>query len=66
MQLIVDRESAVLNVANERPMPVEANHRDICRFSSAHDPQFRPILLATASLIKSIAFRERERSTFFC
>lgn len=56
--LIVGRESALLHLPNERPMPVEADHRNVCRFSSAEDPQFRPVILAIVDLIRSAVVRK--------
>jgi hypothetical protein len=51
---IVKRESALLNVANEMPLPLDADHREICRFSNPNDPRYNVVILAMANLIKNI------------
>ena len=33
--LIVDKDSAILNQQNETPMPIEADHRTMCKFLSS-------------------------------
>ncbi|PMD52221.1 uncharacterized protein K444DRAFT_621365 [Hyaloscypha bicolor E] len=52
--VIVERESALLNVANEMPLPLDADHREICRFSNPNDPRYNVVVLAVANLIKNI------------
>ncbi|KAK8090906.1 hypothetical protein PG994_000411 [Apiospora phragmitis] len=49
--LIVDREAAVLDYTNERRVYLDANHRDVTRFSSPEDPSFLMIRNAMATLI---------------
>ncbi|KAK7956103.1 uncharacterized protein PG986_005325 [Apiospora aurea] len=49
--LIVDREAAVLGYPNERRVYLDANHRDVARFSSPEDPSFLMIRNAMATLI---------------
>ncbi|KAK7927067.1 GPI inositol-deacylase [Apiospora marii] len=49
--LIVDREAAVLGYTNERRVYLDANHRDVARFSSPEDPSFLMIRNAMATLI---------------
>lgn len=41
--LVVDKDSARLALPNEIPVAVSANHRDICKFSDADSPKYRPI-----------------------
>ena len=48
------RDSALLNLSNEMAIPVDADHRAICRFSSLDDTRFRLVLLATANIIRDI------------
>ena len=52
--IIVTRDSALLDLSNEMAIPVDADHRAICRFSSSDDTRFRPVLLATANIVKEI------------
>ena len=33
--LVVDKDSAVLNVQNETPVPIEADNRTMCKFRSS-------------------------------
>lgn len=58
--MIVDRESALLNIPNEFPIPVDADHRDICRFSNRNDSRFSTVLFAAANLIRSVIVRTRK------
>jgi hypothetical protein len=41
---VVERHSAVLNLPNEVAIPQCADHREIARFESLHDRNFRPVL----------------------
>lgn len=38
MPQIVEKHSALLNVNGEEQIPVDANHRDMCRFEGRDDP----------------------------
>ena len=40
-ELIVDEDSARLNIQGERAIPVDANHQDICRFGSEADQNYK-------------------------
>lgn len=49
--LIVEKHAAVLNYPNERRTYLDANHRDVARFSSPDDPSYRTVRNALATLI---------------
>lgn len=40
---IVDENSAVLNIPNEIPIPIEADHRSMCKFSSNKTEKYRMV-----------------------
>jgi hypothetical protein len=40
---IVDEDSARLNLPNEVAIPISANHRDMCKFSSVNSQRYRPV-----------------------
>ena len=42
-QLLVDKESARLNLPNENPAPIAANHKDICKFDRPDCSKYRPV-----------------------
>jgi WD40 repeat protein len=54
--LIVERHSAVLNYPNERRTYLDANHRDIARYSSRNNPSYLTVRNALAIVV------EKERS----
>lgn len=51
--LIVDKTSASLNLSNEKRIPIQANHRTMCRFSSADSQKYRPVWKAIEELAES-------------
>ncbi|PWW73473.1 hypothetical protein C7212DRAFT_220039, partial [Tuber magnatum] len=53
-KLVVDKDSAILDLPNERPVPVNANHREICRFSHAKSEKYRPVWVAISDMVSSI------------
>lgn len=50
--LVVDKDLAVLGYSNERTAYVNANHRDICKYSSQSDPNYLTVRNALASAIE--------------
>ncbi|KAH7322926.1 WD40-repeat-containing domain protein [Stachybotrys elegans] len=52
--IIVDRSSAILGYPNERVDHLNANHRDMCKFSSRDDPNYRSVRNALATTIRDI------------
>jgi WD40 repeat protein len=53
--LIVDPESAVLGYPDEKQMPMNADHRSICKFETISDPNYLIIRNALASTVASIS-----------
>ncbi|KAH7261549.1 hypothetical protein BKA59DRAFT_409635, partial [Fusarium tricinctum] len=48
--LVVDSDSAQLNLPNEKRIPIQANHKAMCKFSSADSQKYRPVLAAIKEL----------------
>lgn len=53
--LIVDPESATLGYREEKQMPMNADHRSICKFETLSDPNYIIIRNSLISTIKNIA-----------
>ena len=53
--LIVDPDSATLGYPGERQMPVNADHRSICKFDSPTDPNYLILRNALASTVQVIS-----------
>lgn len=51
--LIVDKDSATLGYPNERTAYLNANHRDICKYTAPTDPNYLTIRNALAATISS-------------
>lgn len=49
--LIVEKHAAVLNYPNERRTYLDANHRDVVRFSGPDDPSYRTMRNALATVV---------------
>jgi hypothetical protein len=49
--LVVDKDSATLGYANERTAYLDANHREVCKYSSPTDPNYQTVRNAMASAI---------------
>ena len=47
-------DSAILDLPNERPIPVNANHREICKFSHAKSEKYRPVWVAISDMVSGI------------
>lgn len=60
--LIVEKHCAVMNYQNERRTYLDANHRDVARFTSPEDPCYRTVRNAIATLIGSLR-RKSSRAT---
>ncbi len=45
-QIIVDRQAAKLGSPRERVLPIDSNHREICKFSSdkSDEDRFAPVM----------------------
>ena len=37
---MVPKQSAILGLVDEDPIPVNSSHREMCRFTSEHDADF--------------------------
>ncbi|CAM1506290.1 Fc.00g059310.m01.CDS01 [Cosmosporella sp. VM-42] len=57
-KVIVDHESAVLGYPGERQMPINADHRSICKFESPEDPNYLIIRNALASITHNLLHQE--------
>lgn len=53
--LIVDPDSATLGYREEKQMPMNADHRSICKFETPTDPNYVVLRNALASTIQSIS-----------
>lgn len=53
-RLIVDPDSAVLGYPEEKQMPMNADHRSICKFDAPTDPNFLILRNAMASTVEAI------------
>lgn len=52
--LVVDKDLATLGYPNERTAYLDANHRDICKYSTPSDPNFLTVRNALASTIDNL------------
>ena len=52
--LIVEQDQATLGYANERRELLNANHRNVCKYSSRDDPNYRTVRNALASIIEDM------------
>ena len=53
--LIVDPDSATLGYPGEKQMPMNADHRSICKFDTLTDPNYVTLRNALASTVQSIS-----------
>lgn len=58
--LIVDKSSASLGYANERTAYLNANHREVCKFSTQSDPNYHTIRNALAYVIDGFRYHASE------
>lgn len=49
---VVDERSAVMNLPNERPIPVEADHQSICRYLSANSQRYLQVQALVQDLVE--------------
>ncbi|KAK3987538.1 hypothetical protein QBC44DRAFT_294981 [Cladorrhinum sp. PSN332] len=50
--VVVGKVSAVMNLPNEHLIPIDADHREVCRFSNQHDERFESILPTIRNMIR--------------
>lgn len=53
-QLVVDESSATLGYDKEKPVPMNADHRSICKFKSVNDNNYKVLLNTFARTIEDI------------
>ncbi|KAE9369693.1 hypothetical protein N431DRAFT_547106 [Stipitochalara longipes BDJ] len=53
--VVVDKESAILHLPNEKLFPVDANHRTICHIPSAESQEFEAVGAWVEDLVRSVA-----------
>jgi WD40 repeat protein len=62
--VVVPKESATLGYANERAMYLNANHREVCKFSNEEDPNYLAVRNSLASALgdlrNTIVLKRRE------
>lgn len=61
--LVVEKDAAVLGYANESATYLNANHREICKYTSTDDSNYRVVRNALASTLiglREIAFKTRD------
>lgn len=51
--LIVEKQAAVMNYPNERSTYLDANHRDVAKYSSSDEPSYMTVRNALATVIES-------------
>ncbi|EPE26177.1 alpha/beta-Hydrolase [Glarea lozoyensis ATCC 20868] len=56
--IVVEKDSALLNWANEDKVPMNANHRTICTFRSRSEPEYRKVIFR----LKEMATRGVQKS----
>ncbi|CAG9982688.1 unnamed protein product [Clonostachys byssicola] len=49
--LVVESDSAILRLPNEVPLPLEADHRNICKFLTTSDPGYTLVLSCLEELV---------------
>ncbi|KAL9122320.1 MAG: hypothetical protein Q9187_001129 [Circinaria calcarea] len=62
--LIVDPDSATLGYREEKQMPMNADHRSICKFEKPRDPNYvilRNALTSTVNSISELVLRSKEK-----
>lgn len=52
-QLVVERESAILDYPNEISSPLNADHHTVCKYQSRQDPNY----MSVRNVIKSLMER---------
>jgi WD40 repeat protein len=63
--IVVPKDSATLGYANERTMYLNANHREVCKFSNEEDPNYLAVRNSLASALGDLrnAFVLKRRET---
>jgi hypothetical protein len=53
-ELIVEKDSAILEYPNEQSQPINTDHRGICKFDRQTDPSYRAIRNVLASIAATL------------
>ncbi|KAL8772345.1 MAG: hypothetical protein Q9209_002557 [Squamulea sp. 1 TL-2023] len=61
-KLVVDKDLAILNYANEPTAYLNAKHRDVCKYASQNDPKYKMVRNALASTIDGFRTRQTPMS----
>ncbi|KAJ5682334.1 hypothetical protein N7462_005499 [Penicillium macrosclerotiorum] len=59
-KIIVDKDSATLGYREEKQVPVNADHRSICKFDSPSEPNYRTLRNSLASTVNDIIQHDLE------
>lgn len=62
-RLVVEKSSAILGLPNERVNFLYANHRDMCRFGSDQDSNYRVVRNAIAALLNDLRSQRESMRT---
>ena len=54
--LIVDKDSAILNQQNETPLPIEADHRTMCKFLTSNSEAYALVFDCLSELYRPARF----------
>lgn len=57
---VVEKESAVLGIVNERAIPIAADHRTMVRFARFNSEKFEPVRYALEELLIGAPVEEPE------
>ena len=49
--MIVSKDSAMLGYSEEKSIPLDADHHDVCKFSSREDPNYRSVVSVLKTLV---------------
>ncbi|KAH8167533.1 hypothetical protein CIB48_g731 [Xylaria polymorpha] len=52
--MILEKQSALLGYENETAKPLNANHHDVCKFTSPDDPNYRSVKDALRSIVNTL------------
>ncbi|KAI0387620.1 hypothetical protein F5Y04DRAFT_8385 [Hypomontagnella monticulosa] len=59
--VVVDKASAIIGIPSETVIPLDGDHRNICRFSDMDAKQFSPVRTRLDSLIRSLQLTDSIR-----
>jgi WD40 repeat protein len=56
--MVLEKYSSLLGYHNETPGPLNANHHDVCKYTSPDDPNYKTIRSALRSIVKMLRLSE--------